>query len=108
MGLGARITKTFHGNLLEKFIWIEIALSILASFVSLITYAAAIYTLYTGFVIYGLCVLIGLLIGMEIPLVIRINDQFESLKTNVSSMLENDYYGSSLEIKLESDLVLPI
>ncbi len=27
---------------------------------------------------------------------IRINDQFESLKINVSSMMENDYYGSLL------------
>jgi spermidine synthase len=33
---------------------------------------------------------------MEIPLVIRINDQFETLKFNVSSMMENDYYGSLL------------
>ncbi len=96
MGLGARITKVFEGNLLEKFIWIEIALSILASFVSLITYTVATYTVYSGFAIYTLCVIIGLLIGMEIPLVIRINDKFESLKTNVSSMLENDYYGSLL------------
>jgi spermidine synthase len=96
MGLGARITKIMDGNLLEKFIWIEIALSILASFVSLITYTVATYTLYTGFAIYALCVIIGLLIGMEIPLVIRINDKFESLKTNVSSMMENDYYGSLL------------
>ncbi|MCK5700831.1 MAG: spermidine synthase, partial [Cyclobacteriaceae bacterium] len=96
MGLGARITKVMDGNLLEKFIWIEIALSILASFVSLITYTAATYTLYVGVVIYALCVVIGLLIGMEIPLVIRINDSFESLKINVSSMMENDYYGSLL------------
>jgi len=94
MGLGARITKIMERNLLEKFIWIEIALSILASFVSLITYTAATYTVYTGFAIYSLSVIIGLLIGMEIPLVIRINDQFEILKVNVSSMMENDYYGS--------------
>ena len=84
------------GNLLEKFIWIEIGLSILASFVSLIAYTVATYTLYTGFAIYSLSIVIGLLIGMEIPLVIRINDQFESLKINVSSMMENDYYGSLL------------
>jgi spermidine synthase len=96
MGLGARITKVMDGNLLEKFIWIEIALSILASFVSLITYTVATYTLYTGFAIYSLSVIIGLMIGMEIPLVIRINDQFETLKVNVSSMMENDYYGSLL------------
>jgi spermidine synthase len=96
MGLGARITKVMEGNLLEKFIWIEIALSILASFVSLIAYTAATYTVYSGFAIYSLSVIIGLLIGMEIPLVIRINDQFEALKVNVSSMMENDYYGSLL------------
>lgn len=96
MGLGARITKVMDGNLLEKFIWIEIALSILASFVSLIAYTIATYTVYTGFAIYSLSIIIGLLIGMEIPLVIRINDQFESLKINVSSMMENDYYGSLL------------
>ncbi len=96
MGLGARITKMMEGNLLEKFIWIEITLSILASLVSLITYSAATYTMYTGVVIYGLCIVIGLLIGMEIPLVIRINDSFETLKVNVSSMMENDYYGSLL------------
>ena len=96
MGLGARLTKLMDGNLLEKFIWIEIGLSILASFVSLITYTVATYSLYTGFSIYALSIIIGLLIGMEIPLVIRINDQFESLKINVSSMMENDYYGSLL------------
>lgn len=96
MGVGARITKIMNGNLLEKFIWIEIALSILASFVSLLTYITATYTLYTGVAIYSLCVIIGLLIGMEIPLVIRINASFESLKINVSSMMENDYYGSLL------------
>jgi len=96
MGVGARFTKMMEDNLLEKFIWIEITLSILASFVSLITYTVATYTMYTGFAIYSLSVIIGLLIGMEIPLVIRINDQFETLKLNVSSMMENDYYGSLL------------
>ena len=96
MGLGARLTKMMDGNLLEKFIWIEITLSILASFVSLIIYTIATYTIYTGFAIYSLSIIIGLLIGMEIPLVIRINDQFEALKINVSSMMENDYYGSLL------------
>src|SRR5210317_1429132 len=47
MGLGARLTKSMEGSLLEKFIWIEIVLSILASFVSLIAYTVATYTLYT-------------------------------------------------------------
>jgi len=38
--------------------------------------------------------LIGLLIGLEIPLVVRINKEYEDLKSNISSILEKDYYGS--------------
>lgn len=41
-------------------------------------------------------IVIGLLIGMEIPLVIRLNEKFEELKVNISSVMEKDYYGSLL------------
>ncbi len=94
MGLGSRITKFIDQQLLEKFIIIEFVLSILTSYVSLITYTTATISIYTGVIIYTLSIIIGLLIGMEIPLVVRINDQFEILKVNVSSIMENDYYGS--------------
>ncbi|MGK7395198.1 MAG: polyamine aminopropyltransferase [Candidatus Cyclobacteriaceae bacterium M3_2C_046] len=94
MGLGSRISKFIDNNLLKKFILIEFTLSILTAFSSLLAYSAAAYTIYTGFIIYSLSILIGILIGMEIPLVIRINQQFEELKINVSSILEKDYYGS--------------
>ena len=94
MGVGSRVTKFMDKQLLEKFVIIEFVLSVLTSFVSLITYTSATISIYTGVIIYSLSVIVGLLIGMEIPLVIRINDQFELLKVNVSSIMENDYYGS--------------
>ena len=96
MGLGSRISKNIKVNLLERFIFIEFTLSILAAFVSVITYSASAFYGYTGFVIYSLSVVIGLLIGMEIPLVVRLNDEFEDLRINVSSVMEKDYYGSLL------------
>ncbi|MDN5200118.1 polyamine aminopropyltransferase [Fulvivirgaceae bacterium BMA10] len=96
MGLGSRISKYFERNLLQKFITIEFFLSILAAYVSLLTYTTSAFGIYTGLVIYGLSIIIGLLIGMEIPLVIRLNDAFEELRINVSSILEKDYYGSLL------------
>jgi len=96
MGLGSRMTKYMEKNLLERFVMIEFTLSILTAFVSLFAYMAATYSIYTGVIIYSMSITVGLLIGMEIPLVIRINDQFEMLKVNVSSILENDYYGSLL------------
>jgi len=96
MGLGSRLSKYFTTNLLKKFIIIEFSLSLLTSFSSLLAYSAAAYTVYTGLIIYTLSIIIGLMIGMEIPLVVRLNNEFESLKVNIASVLENDYYGSLL------------
>ncbi|MDW7695911.1 polyamine aminopropyltransferase [Flammeovirgaceae bacterium SG7u.111] len=96
MGLGSRFSKFIEKNLLVKFIFIEFILSLLVSFTALITYTVAAYPDHLDYLIYGLSVLIGLLIGMEIPLVIRLNDSFEELKVNISSAMENDYYGSLL------------
>ena len=94
MGLGSRISKWIDKGLLEKFVWIEFSLSIIASNVTIIVYV--FFALYdnTTFIIYFLSVVVGLLIGMEIPLVVRLNEQFEKLKVNISSALENDYFGS--------------
>ena len=94
MGLGSRLSKKFEEKLLEKFIAIEFLLSIIASNVTVIVYVCFAFYGNTTFVIYFLSVLIGLLIGMEIPIVIRLNEKFEKLKVNISSALENDYYGS--------------
>jgi len=94
MGLGARISKHINKDLLPKFIFIEFILSIFVSFSSLFVYLIAAYSNYLGILIYTLSIMVGLLIGMEIPIVIRLNDKFEDLKVNISSVLEKDYYGS--------------
>lgn len=93
MGLGSRLSKYLEKDLLQKFIIIELFLTIFVCFSSLIAFTVAAYTMYVGLIIYMLSIIIGLLIGMEIPLVIRLNEQFDSLRVNVSSILEKDYYG---------------
>ena len=94
MGLGSRLSKKIDSKLLEKFIWIEFSLSCIASNVTVIVYT--VFTFYSDptFIIYILSILVGLFIGMEIPLVVRLNEGYQSLKVNISSALENDYYGS--------------
>ena len=94
MGIGARLSKLFKKNLLVVFIFIELILSVLVSFSSLITYLSAGFSIYIGFVIYSLSIVIGILIGLEIPLVIRLNTEFESLRINIASVMEKDYWGS--------------
>jgi len=94
MGLGSRLSKYLEKNLLQKFIYLEFALSLLVSLSSLVAYSAAAFTIYTIFIIYTLSIIIGLLIGLEIPLVVRLNEEFEELRINVASVIEKDYYGS--------------
>ena len=94
MGLGSRISKRFKGNLTEKFLILEFILSIVVSFAPLIVYTASAYTTSLSVIIYAFSMMIGTLIGMEIPLVIRINEEYEDLRINISNVLEKDYYGS--------------
>lgn len=96
MGLGSRISKTFKTHLTGKFLILEFILSIVVSFAPLIVYTLSAYTSSLVVVIYGFSILIGTLIGMEIPLVMRINTEYESLRVNISNVLEKDYYGSLL------------
>lgn len=94
MGLGSRVSRNFTDKLLEKFVLIEIILSLLVGFSAIIVYSVAALSIYEGALIYLLSISIGFLIGLEIPLVTRINNQYETLRTNISSILEKDYYGS--------------
>lgn len=96
MGLGSRISKSFEKNLLKRFLLIEFTLSILVAFSPLLVYTITIWTTGYALLIYFLAILIGMLIGMELPLVVRINEEYENLRYNISSILENDYYGSLL------------
>lgn len=108
MGIGARLSKYIKTELITKFLFLEIALSITVSFSSILVYTSAAVSDFYPALIYGLCVFIGLLIGLEIPLVIRINKEYEDFKTNISSVLENDYYGSLLGGVFFAFIGLPI
>lgn len=94
MGLGSRFSKKITRRLVEYYIGLELILSLITSFSVLLVYTVMPYTASLDVIIYGLSCIVGFLIGMEIPLVTRINQEYEELKTNISGMMENDYYGS--------------
>ncbi len=94
MGLGSRLSKNFNKNLFIVFICAEFLLSLIVSFSALSTYSIAAFSQSVGIYIYSLSILTGLLIGLELPLAVRLNEAFTELKFNISSVLEKDYYGS--------------
>ncbi|MHC4268150.1 MAG: polyamine aminopropyltransferase [Planctomycetota bacterium] len=94
MGLGCRISKYILHNLLDKFIFLEFSLSILCGVSVALCYWSSTFSKSTGLFIYAFSILIGLLIGAEIPLVTRMNESYEELRVNISSVMEKDYYGA--------------
>ena len=94
MGVGARLSTKLSTKILERFLIAEFCLSLLTSTAALATYFFMGFTEYIGLIIYGFSIAIGLLIGMEIPLVTRVNEENEELRTNIAGVMENDYYGS--------------
>ncbi|WP_158975012.1 polyamine aminopropyltransferase [Cellulophaga sp. L1A9] len=108
MGLGSRLSKLITKNLIQNFLILEASLSLIVAFSSVLVYTLAAVSEYYGIVIYSLCMLIGLLIGLEIPLVVRINKEYEDLKSNISSILEKDYYGSLIGGVFFAFIGLPI
>ncbi|OEK09728.1 spermidine synthase [Flavivirga aquatica] len=96
MGLGSRLSKSFNANIIFYFVITELVLSVLVSFSAIASYLIYGFTNVSWLVIYSLSIIIGLLIGLEIPFATRINNDFEELRLNISNILEKDYYGSLL------------
>lgn len=95
MGMGAKFQTRISGNLVDAFLALEITLGLVGGLSPILIYAAFAYTSLFQLVMYSLAFAIGAMIGLEIPLLIRINEEHAgSLKTNLSDILTMDYVGS--------------
>ncbi len=94
MGIGSRLSRLVRGPLLDAFVGVELALSVLVAASAPVVYLLSAYSPAIGLIIYSLAFAIGLLIGIELPLVTRLNQSFEELRLNIGSVMEKDYYGA--------------
>ena len=97
MGVGADLQKHLkERRLIDKLILSEIALGFFGGFGPIaMLYAYATFPSHYVLVQYFFISLIGLLIGLEIPLITRINESYsENLRVNLGRILKMDYIGS--------------
>ena len=95
MGVGAVVQKKIVGALVDRFLFIELLLGFLGGVSTTAIYAMFVYSTSYWILMYAFAFVIGLLIGLEIPLLIRINSEYtQSLRTNLSEILCMDYVGS--------------
>jgi spermidine synthase len=82
-------------RLIESFVAVEIALALLGGFAPLLIYGAfAFMEHHFSLVLYGTAGALGFLIGFELPLVLRINQEYAPrLQSNLSVILSLDYVG---------------
>lgn len=99
MGLAGYLQRYISDtHLIEKFLLVEVGLGILGGFAPIAVYAAyAVMDTHFALVQYFFVLSIGFLIGLEIPLVMRINRHFvPELKSNIASIFSTDYLGAFL------------
>lgn len=95
MGLGSYLSKHVTANLVVRFVDIELMIAVLGGFS-----AAAMFLTFAyagpGFrvVLYGLVTLVGILVGLEIPLVMRILRERLGFRDLVAQVLAFDYLGA--------------
>jgi len=97
MGIGADVQKYIKNqNLFEKFLIAEAILGIIGSFSPLLLiYSFGLWNSHYILIQYIIISAIGLLIGFEIPLLIRVNEIYtKELKLNIGNILKMDYIGS--------------
>ena len=108
MGVGSWLSRHIHNHIPERFIMIEIMVGLVGGF------SAAILFLCFAFagepfriILYFLVTLIGILVGIEIPLVMRLLEKDLKLSELVSSVLSVDYLGALLVSVLFPLLLAP-
>ncbi|MBD3421549.1 MAG: polyamine aminopropyltransferase [Chitinivibrionales bacterium] len=97
MGIGSDIQKRIRDEgLFAKFIYFESVLGVLGGFGPLLLlYAFGAFRNHYTVVQYGLTIIVGLLIGLEIPVLTRINEKYTpELKANLGGILRMDYIGA--------------
>ncbi len=103
MGVGAWASKFIEKNIADKFIDIEFAVAILGGFSAPLLFLTFAYVTYFGIILYTIVFLIGTLVGLEIPLLMRILKDELDFKDLVSRVLALDYVGA-----LIASLMFPI
>ena len=103
MGIGSWLSRYLTRGLVARFVSIELMVGIIGGFSSTVLFLAFAYTSAFRLVLYALVVLIGVLVGLEIPLLMRILRDRYVFREVVSNVLTFDYLGA-----LAASLAFPI
>jgi spermidine synthase len=97
MGIAGAIQSLFRTDrLIRTFILVETLLALVGGFAPIATYwAYGVMPHHFALLHYALIMAIGFLIGLEIPIILRINETYaDRLSTNIGQVFSADYIGA--------------
>ena len=103
MGVGSWLSKYIEKRIAEKFIDVELAVAVIGGFSAPLLFLTFAHVSYFQIILYSMVFLIGVLVGLEIPLLMRILKDELDFKTLVARVLALDYVGA-----LVASLLFPI
>lgn len=103
MGVGSWLSRFVVRGVVARFVAIELLVGVIGGSSSLLLFLAFAYTEAFRAVLYGEVLLIGTLVGLEIPLLMRILRERFSFKDVVANVLTFDYIGA-----LGASLLFPL
>ena len=107
MGLGAWLSRFFHEHLADAFVGVQLTLAVIGgSSAPLLFFSYVALDNYQAMLLMVL-VTTGTLVGLEIPLVLRILREHHSLRVNVSNVLSLDYAGALIAALLFPLVLVP-
>lgn len=103
MGIGSYLSRFLKKNLIQWFIKIELLIGFIGGFTSVLLFTLFNFVVYFQLILYGLVGITGVLVGFEIPVLMRIlKDKFE-FNQLVSEVFTFDYIGALL-----ASLIFPL
>lgn len=93
MGIGSYLSK-FIDETSVRFVEIELAAALIGGFSAPFLFLAFAHATFFPVVLYGTIVVVGTLVGLEIPLVIRILREELDFKELIAKVLTVDYLGA--------------
>lgn len=108
MGLGSWISKYFDQNYIRNFITIEIAIALVGGISSTLLFMAFPFArpLYE-LTMYTLILIIGALVGMEIPILTTLLAQKDEIRDSIANVMSLDYLGALIGSVAFPLLLLP-
>ncbi|HTV02186.1 MAG TPA: polyamine aminopropyltransferase [Luteitalea sp.] len=103
MGIGSWLSRFVGRGLAARFILVEIMVGIVGGFSSAILFLAFAYSDSFRLLLYTLVLIVGILVGLEIPLLMRLLKGRFEFKDVVANVLTFDYLGA-----LGASLLFPI